>query len=116
MSNMFSRFMQPQGHVQVLYNMTVFGFDPQQALDAPRFCLVPDPDERENAKHHGTPDGPASNPTTIVAVEDTMPSETVEGLRALGHKVKVLSGNARELFGRKLNAQTEKLFFFFLSE
>lgn len=102
--------MQPQGHVQVLYNMTVFGFDPQQALDAPRFCLIPDPDERANAKHHGTPDGPASNPNTIVAVEDTMPSETVEGLRALGHKVKVLSGNARDLFGSKLKCKRSTSF------
>lgn len=100
--------MQPQGHVQVLYNMTVFGLDPQAALDAPRFCLMADPDEREKTKRHGTPGGPATNPTTVVAVEDVMPGETVEALRKLGHKVKVLSGNARDIFGRKLNP------FFFL--
>ena len=29
--------MQPQGHVQVLLNMLLFGQDPQQAVDAARF-------------------------------------------------------------------------------
>lgn len=110
--------MQPQGHVQVLYNMTIFGFDPQQALDAPRICLTADPEDRHNAKFHGTPDGPATNPTTVVAVEDDIPAEVVEGLRSLGHKVKVYSGNSRELFGSKcdlnwFNVCVFLVFFFF---
>ncbi|MFC1500352.1 gamma-glutamyltransferase [Candidatus Zixiibacteriota bacterium] len=29
--------MQPQGHIQVLLNMLLFGMDPQEAIDAPRF-------------------------------------------------------------------------------
>jgi gamma-glutamyltranspeptidase / glutathione hydrolase len=77
-------FMQPQGHVQVLLGQIVGGLNPQQALDAPRVCIG------------------ASHDTSVHALfcEDGLPEETVEGLRRLGHKVEVLKGMDRGLFGR----------------
>ncbi|KAF3353034.1 Dicarboxylic amino acid permease [Verticillium dahliae VDG1] len=72
-------FMQPQGHVQVLLGQLVGGLNPQQALDAPRVCIDFD---------------------WNVNVEEGMPADTIEGLRKLGHKVRVLTGNERGLFGR----------------
>lgn len=61
--------MQPQGHVQVLLNLVLFGMDPQQAADAPRF------------RHY---DG------RRVALEAGMPDGTVAGLERMGHEVMVL--------------------------
>ncbi|ROT35471.1 gamma-glutamyltranspeptidase [Sodiomyces alkalinus F11] len=72
-------FMQPQGHVQVLLGQLIAGLTPQQTLDAPRICIDFD---------------------WTVNVEEGMPEATVEGLRALGHKVKVVTGADRGLFGR----------------
>lgn len=72
-------FMQPQGHVQVLLGQLIGGLNPQQALDSPRICV--DFDWNLN-------------------VEEGMPEETIEGLKKLGHKVKVITGTGRGLFGR----------------
>lgn len=89
-------FMQPQGHMQVLYNMKVFGFNPQVALDAPRFCLTVD----ENGPDSGLgPQSPVSG-TTIVALEQGIPEDTIEGLRRLGHRIQLVSGAGRGVFGR----------------
>lgn len=77
-------FMQPQGHVQTLLGQIVAGLSPQQALDAPRICI-----------------GASSESVDMtVSVEEGMPEETVEGLRRLGHKVEIVTGTGRALFGR----------------
>ncbi|KAK2612258.1 hypothetical protein QQS21_001684 [Conoideocrella luteorostrata] len=81
-------FMQPQGHVQVLLGQLVGGLNPQQALDAPRICIG-----------GGLPESGDGIDWTV-NVEEGMPHETIEGLRKLGHKVSVVSGTGRGLFGR----------------
>jgi gamma-glutamyltranspeptidase/glutathione hydrolase len=58
--------MQPQGQVQVLLNMLVFGQDVQAAIDAPRFRHV---------------DGPE------VWLEAPIPDSVRSGLTALGHRL-----------------------------
>ncbi len=76
--------MQPQGHVQVLLNMLWWRMNAQQALDAPRFCIG-----AAEGQHRG-----------IVHVEETMDDKVVEALREKGHKIQILSGMERTLFGR----------------
>jgi len=75
-------FMQPQGHVQVLSALVDDGFDPQTALDLPRFCI----DAEESGGR--------------VALEDGIPQETISGLEKMGHPVYSVSGYERALFGR----------------
>jgi len=58
--------MQPQGHVQLLLNLLVFGMDVQQAADAPRF------------RHLSA---------LTVALEGPVPDSVRGALRALGHTV-----------------------------
>ncbi|KAK3399070.1 gamma-glutamyltranspeptidase [Sordaria brevicollis] len=81
-------FMQPQGHVQTLLGQVLCGLNPQQALDAPRVCIGA-----------GMPDEGDVYDATVY-VEEGMPESTVEGLRKLGHKVEVVKGMGRALFGR----------------
>lgn len=78
-------FMQPQGHLQTLLGQVIAGLSPQQALDAPRVCIG------SNSEGEGF---------MTVSVEEGIPEETVEGLRKLGHQVKVVTGTDRSLFGR----------------
>jgi gamma-glutamyltranspeptidase/glutathione hydrolase len=81
-------FMQPQGHLQVLLNMLVFGLTPQAALDAPRFCIGA-----------GTPEvGKVMD--RVIYLEDGIGPDVVEGLEKLGHTIEVVKGIGRGLFGR----------------
>ncbi|KNC46890.1 acylase ACY 1 [Thecamonas trahens ATCC 50062] len=86
-------FMQPQGHVQVLFNMALFGMDPQAALDAPRFCI--------DAVELVVPRAAGQAQQSKVFVEDGV-AEGVVGALAdeFGHKVVPTAGLARSVFGR----------------
>eukprot|EP00300_Choanocystis_sp_HF-7_P005561 c14149_g1_i1.p1 GENE.c14149_g1_i1~~c14149_g1_i1.p1 ORF type:complete len:284 (+),score=50.92 c14149_g1_i1:1050-1901(+) len=79
-------FMQPQGHLQVLCNMLDFGMEPQEALDKPRFCIVPD----------------FSKPNVFpqIGIEEGVAPQHIDYLKRLGHNVKEVSGYDRALFGR----------------
>jgi gamma-glutamyltranspeptidase / glutathione hydrolase len=82
-------FMQPQGHVQVFLNSEVFGMNPQEALDAPRFCIgegMPSPDGRVSL--------------SSVFLEDGIDADTLKQLTAMGHNVQLVSGKSRAMFGR----------------
>ncbi len=61
--------MQAQGHVQMLIRLADFGQNPQTASDSPRWQIF-------EGLH--------------VGLEDSMPAETVAGLKALGHEVEIL--------------------------
>ncbi|CAL1159802.1 unnamed protein product, partial [Cladocopium goreaui] len=92
-------FMQPQGHLQaseqmaqigqrpanVLCAMADYGLDPQAALDQPRVDSVIGAESAETAQ---------------LLLEEGLPQETQDGLRALGHDVVVVTGWQRLVFGR----------------
>nr|MDO8111333.1 gamma-glutamyltransferase [Candidatus Sigynarchaeota archaeon] len=75
-------FMQPQGHVQVFCRMVEHEYDPQAALDAPRFCI-----------ESGTAGG-------AVLLEESIPAATRDKLNEMGHPIKIVSGFGRSVFGR----------------
>lgn len=85
-------FMQPQGHVQVLLNMEVFGMNPQEALDAPRICIG------AGMPGGGEDDGEVLDMT--VYVEEGIDDAVLKALQQIGHKVHRLSGWSRGMFGR----------------
>jgi len=66
-------FMQPQGHLQVISNMTDHGMDPQQALNALRFLVTSD----------------------SVVLEEGLALNVVNDLKSRGHQVQMASGYSR---------------------
>lgn len=80
-------FMQPQGHVQVLLNMLAFKYNPQAALDAPRFCI---------GAEFIPGDGQARN----VFLEEGITEEVCKTLRNMGHEARIVRGYERGVFGR----------------
>jgi gamma-glutamyltranspeptidase/glutathione hydrolase len=75
-------FMQPQGHLQVIVNMVDYCMNPQEALDAPRFCIM-----------DGTSGGQ-------VLLEDPICIETMSRLARMGHEVALATGWGRGNFGK----------------
>lgn len=75
-------FMQPQGQVQVLSGLIDDGLDPQAALDRPRVNLT------------------EAGPGSPVAVEEGISDATVQELGEMGHKVELVTGQRRAIFGR----------------
>lgn len=85
-------FMQPQGHLQVLLSMIHGGYRAQAALDSPRFCITPPlPDDQWNT---------AQPSRSHVFLEEGISTSVVDQLAQMGHKVEVLTGHKRALFGR----------------
>ena len=75
-------FMQPQGHAQVVVNMVDFGMNPQEALDAGRFCIL---DGQSGGK---------------VYIEDEISVKVMSELTGMGHEVVPCSDWRRGIFGR----------------
>jgi gamma-glutamyltranspeptidase/glutathione hydrolase len=73
--------MQPQGHLQVLSALLDDQLDPQAALDLGRFQL-----------EEGLPEG-------AVLLEDGVPPAIAAELEKRGHRIRILSGLQRPLFG-----------------
>ncbi|MBO6767740.1 MAG: gamma-glutamyltransferase [Erythrobacter sp.] len=76
--------MQPQGHVQILVNIVDYGMNLQEAGDAARF-------NHDGGRQPTEPlEGPTADPLGTLYVEPGIPADTIERLRAMGHKVEVI--------------------------
>ncbi|XP_055953552.1 glutathione hydrolase-like YwrD proenzyme [Argiope bruennichi] len=93
------RWMQPQGHLQVLLNMILFGMDPQVALNQPRF-FVGDP--RPYVAYKGSLQG--------ICLEGGIDPSVVPFLESKGHNCRFFAGYKREVFGKGHVIARSKLF------
>lgn len=84
--------MQPQGHVQVLLNMVMFGMNPQVALDAPRICI--------GVSLPGKSTDPTKSVDNTVYLEEGIDEAVGKELARMGHEVQYVKGMGRSLFGR----------------
>lgn len=84
--------MQPQGHVQVVWNMMRFGMNPQTALDAPRICI--------GVSLPGKSTDPSKKVDSTVYLEEGISEEVARELKNMGHEVTFVCGMERSLFGR----------------
>jgi gamma-glutamyltranspeptidase/glutathione hydrolase len=74
-------FMQPQGHFQVVNALIDDDINPQEALDRPRWMV-----------NGGDPDG-------TILLEEGYPVKTAARLAQLGHQIRPISGEGRNVFG-----------------
>ncbi|MHA1111885.1 MAG: gamma-glutamyltransferase [Promethearchaeota archaeon] len=74
-------YNQPQAHVQAISKLIDFGYNPQASLDSLRFTIL-----------GGTSSG-------TVAVEDGINSQAIDQLRTKGHKISIVEGIGRSVFG-----------------
>ncbi len=72
---------QTQANIQVLFNMELFGMDPQEAVEAPRFMTHSQPNSF--APHEAYPGK--------LTIESRIPVETTDELAARGHDVERLA-------------------------
>ena len=71
--------------------MLDFEMNPQEALDAPRFCIVPSPQRVSGVEQE----------KGCIALEEGISDTVMEELRALGHDVAgPVLGHSRSVFGR----------------
>ena len=79
-------FQQPQGHLQVISNIIDYGLSPQDALDSLRFSL--DVDDMKT-----------------ISLEEDLDEQIISELESKGHKISIVSGNERIMFGGAQVAQ-----------